>query len=188
MFHFHYFNLLVYEIRIQIWTELIEPRIVPIKRDGQHDLNDGTQGWKIFAPQPVLFFICSESRELALKKYRLLFNASCRINTNLYLNPDIDLLFLSSTDPSSQDLAKLELIHYSNGCDYEAELYHYNWWQENSLWEFYWDKPGMMRLAVDILCKYGGITDLALDFLNFPPASRDILRLNLVNDGVSHRL
>ncbi|PVH69109.1 hypothetical protein DL98DRAFT_541876 [Cadophora sp. DSE1049] len=39
-----------------------------------------------------------------------------------------------------------------------------------------------MRLAVDILCKHGGITNLALDFRNFHPALRDILRLEMDKD------
>ncbi|KAH7383422.1 hypothetical protein BKA64DRAFT_760094 [Cadophora sp. MPI-SDFR-AT-0126] len=142
------FELLPYEIQIQIWTESIEPRIVPIKRDSEYGQNDGTQGWKIFAPQPVLFSICSETRKLALSL--------------------------------SQDLAQLDIHSHDDG-DAE-EPYHYNWRKENVLWDFYWDKPGMMRLAVDILCKHGGITNLALDFRNFHPALRDILRLEMDKD------
>ena len=168
---------------MQIWTESIETRIVPIKRDSEAGQNDGTQGWKIFAQQPVLFSINLETRELAKSLYRPLFDPSWNSNTNVYLNSTIDLLFLVTTDSSSKDLARLNTLSHDDGDD--EEPYHYNWRRENVLWDFYWVEPGMMRLAVDILCKHGGITNLALDFRNFHPASRDILRLETVKDQAS---
>ncbi|KAG4428690.1 hypothetical protein IFR05_015828 [Cadophora sp. M221] len=108
--------------------------------DRVYRASNGTQGWKIFAPQPVLFYICSETRKLALSLYRPLFEPSWNSNTNIYLNSKIDLLFLVTTDSSSQDLAQLNIYSHDDG-DVE-EPYHYNWRKENVLWDFYWDKPG----------------------------------------------
>jgi hypothetical protein len=71
------FQRLALELRTKVWSFTIEPREV-----------------KLRARAPAILYVCHESREFALKVYKLCFNDDSNKLARVYLNTKIDTLYL----------------------------------------------------------------------------------------------
>jgi len=111
----------------------IQQRVSSTADKGNH-----TKGWKIvYASTPSILQINRESRNHALKCYRLLF--PLEMNSNLYINDRLDSLYLF-TPPYEITNVDEDPIH--------------NMWKEN----------GEMELTYVYLYKYGMITFIVMDY------------------------
>lgn len=87
---FGYFSSLPSELRLQIWRQFAYlPRVISLEFHS-------TSARRItYHPQPVALQICQESREEALKAYRLAFGRS-----RVFVNFDTDIFFLNNSVPT----------------------------------------------------------------------------------------
>jgi hypothetical protein len=83
---FPQFAQLPKELRVKVWYHTLESRKVVIRMDHKAQLRVGA-GYK----NPVALHICSESREEALKSYRLCFQQT---SFPLYISPTIDMVHI----------------------------------------------------------------------------------------------
>jgi len=186
---FPQFGEFPFDIRQMIWEQLIikEPRVLPIRRNGKYGKEAGTQGWEFpFARNPVLLHINQESRAVALRKYTLLFPEPCRIDKNLYINRTCDVPFLLTTDPDSIDSTlwhEVDSDEEGETSDGSSAAGEERWTgDECRTWDMHWSIPGRMSSAFEILCKYGEVTRLALDYSNFCPLKRDVANLKVTRE------
>lgn len=138
---FGFFQKLPAEIRLIIWDLVInERRMLQIQRrvSSTADKEDHTKGWKIvYASTPSILRTNRESRNHALKHYRLLF--PLEMNSNLYINDRLDSLYLFTppyevTDSDEDPISDM------------------------------WEEDGEMELACVYLCRYGMMTSIAMDY------------------------
>ena len=138
---FGFFQKLPAEIRLIIWDLVInERRMLQIQRrvSSTADKGDHTKGWKIVsASTPSILRTNRESRNHALKHYRLLF--PLEMNSNLYINDRLDSLYLF-TPP-------YEVIDVDEDHIYDM-----------------WTEEGEMELACVYLCRYGMMTSIVMDY------------------------
>jgi hypothetical protein len=80
---FTIFPKLPQEMRLKIWRSTFEPRKITIRVE-----SDGWISPSAFFKYPMALYVCSESRQEALKWYRLLFGSS---RYPQYFNPLIDI-------------------------------------------------------------------------------------------------
>ena len=186
---FPQFGEFPFDIRQMIWEQLIikEPRVLPIRRNGKYGKEAGTQGWEFpFARNPVLLHINQESRAVALRKYTLLFPEPCGIDKNLYINRNCDVPFLLTTDPDSIDSTlwhEVDSDEEGETSDGSSAAGEERWTgDECRTWDMHWSIPGRMSSAFEILCKYGEVTRLALDYSNFCPLKRDVANLKVTRE------
>jgi len=138
---FGFFQKLPAEIRLIIWDLVIdERRMLQIQRrvSSTADKGDHTKGWKIvYASTPSILRTNRESRNHALKYYRLLF--PLEMNSNLYINDRLDSLYLFTPPYEVTDVDE-DPIHDM------------------------WKVDGEMDLACVYLCRYGMMTSIVMDY------------------------
>jgi hypothetical protein len=84
---FAFFAFLPAELRLQIWREACETRVVEVRYDAAQDLcHTQTQ-------PPAILQVNAESRHEGLRLYRCLFGTRAQPDGRIYFCPDLDVLY-----------------------------------------------------------------------------------------------